>query len=435
MRWLAGICTGAFLALQNTSCTKTPDYSKVVSNGPFAPDISIPDIVNQVKCELAVAIHKKKASTKRNLAWLDSWTAKADLTLQVNDTGSITPSIAFVEPLKNVFPTGLGSSNVLFSTGQVGPTSTVTAVSQSFNLGIGGGYSGQAYRTETLSFAVSLRELENWKYGSVGKEKTGETCRPAGGIEGTDLQGGLDLEKWVDAALLPVEAGELQLGDHPDPKAVSKAGGLTAQVYVPESDRKTTYSLDEAKQAYYKEAADNAAKEATKSAQQAWAAARQARLAKIRDPDVIDTIYDYARQAAKAAIFAQQAAKNANLPAPAANADNKADFYSDNATLADKNAETAAFYANAAKRAANPDPPIDSISHSLNFIVTTGATLSPNWLLLHWKGPANVGNLGTYSDVRTHTLSIALGSPAGGVGSEPNRLLNNQAIRQAIQSQ
>jgi hypothetical protein len=83
----------------------------------------------------------------------------------------------------------------------------------------------------------------------------------------------------------------------------------------------------------------------------------------------------------------------------------------------------------AAKRI--PDPPIDSISHSVQFIVIAGASVAPSWTLVRFRGPT--GNLAALTATQTHTLNIALG-PRGDKGApysqEAARVLTNLTIQQ-----
>jgi len=397
------------VTLQFAGCSTVPPLSDVTNNAPFGTRISVDDVVKRVKCELADALrHRMEEPSFR---WIESWTAKADLTLQVNESGSITPSVTFIEPLHNAYPLGSGPSSVSFPAGN--PGNSVGAASQNFNFGVGAVYSGQVFRTETVSFALSLRELKQWRENGSGK---GFPCTPAGA---TDLQGNLDLEPWISEALMPIALGDLSLGIHPDPgskpAAASAAGGTKAFAQPAPAIQ------------YYRDAAKNAAGDATKSAQAAWATLRQAERSKVLDSRTKLQIADLANKAAQAAIWAQDAHQKADA------ADNEEDARK-SAVSADRNAEAAALDAAAAKTAANPDPPIDSISHSLNFVVTIGGNVSPNWALLHWKGPATLGNLASSSGIRTHTLSIALGAPAAPASSEVNRVLDNNAFRQSLQS-
>jgi hypothetical protein len=77
-----------------------------------------------------------------------------------------------------------------------------------------------------------------------------------------------------------------------------------------------------------------------------------------------------------------------------------------------------------------PDPPIDSISHQVQFIVTYGANVTPNWSFATLKGPApGAASLAGVIGTRTHLLTIALG-PRSAVSEsvEQNRVIQNQTI-------
>jgi hypothetical protein len=57
------------------------------------------------------------------------------------------------------------------------------------------------------------------------------------------------------------------------------------------------------------------------------------------------------------------------------------------------------------------DPPIDAISHQVQFIVVLSGSISPNWTLTRFRGPTVSGNLAAASRSRTHTLGVVLASP------------------------
>ena len=57
------------------------------------------------------------------------------------------------------------------------------------------------------------------------------------------------------------------------------------------------------------------------------------------------------------------------------------------------------------------DPPIDSISHQIQFLVGLSGSISPNFTLVKFRGPATSGSLASASRVRTHTLSIVMAAP------------------------
>ena len=69
-----------------------------------------------------------------------------------------------------------------------------------------------------------------------------------------------------------------------------------------------------------------------------------------------------------------------------------------------------------------PNPPIDGLLHSVQFIVTYGGSISPTWTLLLWKGPGTLPGISAQG-VRTNNLNIALGPT-----SEQSRLITNQLI-------
>jgi hypothetical protein len=77
-----------------------------------------------------------------------------------------------------------------------------------------------------------------------------------------------------------------------------------------------------------------------------------------------------------------------------------------------------------------PDPPIDSISHQINFIVTYGVNASPNWTLATFKGPGSAGNLASAAGTRNHLLTIAIGPRNGSekVSAEQGRAIQNLNI-------
>lgn len=78
---------------------------------------------------------------------------------------------------------------------------------------------------------------------------------------------------------------------------------------------------------------------------------------------------------------------------------------------------------------ADPDPPINSLSHSVQFIVAYGAGITPNWVLLQWRGPSTSGSLASLGGGRTHTLNLTLGPSK----DEQSRSLQTLAIQQIFQ--
>jgi hypothetical protein len=238
-------CRVAFVVacgIAETSCVAPPSLTAATNNFPFSSSIPIHDVVQRVKCDLTAALYEKiyKNKNPQKFAWMQNWTAKADLTLEVNESGGLTPSFSYIQPLSNAFLFGLGPNSINAATGAT--TNVVGATAQNFTLGVGGTLSASATRTETLSFNLSMAELKDWKDSrqkmlDKGVELNGiYSCDPSAP---TDLQAGLDLSSWLNEALKPVESGDLQAGIHPTPsqsgpsaasspapKAAAGAGGL-----------------------------------------------------------------------------------------------------------------------------------------------------------------------------------------------------------------
>ena len=77
-------------------CMSTPPLSE--ATGTEHSEIMIKDVVQRVKCELSEAFDKKV--DQREFLWLASWTAHADLTLQVNDSAGVAPNGGYTKYLR-----------------------------------------------------------------------------------------------------------------------------------------------------------------------------------------------------------------------------------------------------------------------------------------------------------------------------------------------
>jgi hypothetical protein len=563
----------------------TPPLSHATNNLPFTTSIPIHDIVQRVKCELSDALDEKTEDPQ--FRWMQSWTAKVDLTLEVNESGGISPSLAYVQPLANGFFLNAGPNSINTVTGA--QTNIASATAQNFNLGLSGTFSGDAVRTETLSFTVSLKELKKWAQDRRTAVKNGrdpgDTCLPKGI---NDLQGSLDLKSWLDMALAPVAAGDLKQGIHPDPGSakqaqagLSKAGaaaqphalavrrplmapdkkarydralalaltrlginygwtpyrpnpdipdstycvflidqetGTAVTKFNPTTGKLVKVTLDppassqdpqsQGSKNTQSQGSQSTLQDAAKSsALEAQAYLAQASALSTLSPEIKSQIRQAVRlanaqsiEAERATLFAQQYicadalnngkpvcpcvdipgykdAHNVDIdpkvcvdssktdippeanPKPTISApyypirqldasycfegpsgpdpgyrNYLRDFMKGNFAPAELNANAAAQNAAFAKSLLTPDAPIESISQSINFVVTLGAGASPTWTLVHWKGPGTNSSLASFSGIRTHTLNVALGSPSGSGILEVNRVLSNQAVRQAIQS-
>jgi hypothetical protein len=355
--------------------------------------IAIAEIVQRVKCEIAFAVPEPEPPWPTGrYQWMRNWTTKVDLTLKTDDQSSISPSATFITPLKST------------------TIPLVGMFSRSFAFGVGGGISGTANRTEVLSFTVSLRDLRAWK-------EHGDCNLPSG----LDLYGNLGLREWITSALAPVELKQLRVGRHPPPGGKSPP----APPVVPEEEVKGFCDLNvltRAKKAieHYASIAESALENAARNGAR----------------DEIQSTYDEAAivyGAVKEALLqvrqARKEAKERNADGSCSDADSQMSI---KMLLADAN--KAGGRATAAKDSVDKiidalphDPPIDSISHSVNFVVALSGNVTPNWTLVHFKGIGASANLAAASYTETHTLALSMGSPAQ-MSTEQNRQLNNLVI-------
>lgn len=365
--------------------------------------IAVSSIVQRVKCELALAIPEPQPPYPTGpYQWMADWTAKVDLTLITNDQSAITPTAAFVNPLK---------------TAAVPLVGTVT---RNFTLNAGAGITNNAIRNETMSFTLSIAELRNEKY-------RGDCNLPAD----IDLYGNLGLQEWVQSALAPVDRQMLTIGKHTAPGAKP----VTAPQFS--TDLKVVDQIHQA--AVY---ATNFAKDAATAVQRAKNdAARYANDVKSATPTVIrndmqmvfNEVENALTAAKQATTFAQRVKTlNGQLTADDKNhltPGQKATLDQDvsDGEKAGQQAQTAVTAANAIWKGIPQDSPIDSIGHQVQFIVVATGNVTPSWTLVHFKGPGLSGTFASLMQTRTHTLNIALGAPSGAVNAsqEQLRTLNN----------
>ena len=137
LRYLAG----SFLL---AGCTTVPPLSG--ATGTDDSPIMIADVITRVKCEIADAFDELRPN--RRFDWLRDWTAKADLTLQINTQAGIAPSGSYTKFQKNGFNYDAGSSSLT--------SNTIGSVSQFFALTASANVGEQAVRTETVSFSCEL---------------------------------------------------------------------------------------------------------------------------------------------------------------------------------------------------------------------------------------------------------------------------------------
>lgn len=210
------------IGLLSSGCTYLPAMKEATGG------IPVRDIVLRIKCELSDAFKDQEGSwlvEEPKFAWLRNWTAQVDLLLQILDTSTLSPGFSANQPLHNAYNTAAGPSSI--STSGV-PGTTISAIPQSFAVAASANIGGQAQRTETMSFALSLRELNEWR-------KTPGITKLCALSDGMDLTGRLGLREWVREALTPVASEEspnlpeyLYGGVHPKPNATAPTAQAAA---------------------------------------------------------------------------------------------------------------------------------------------------------------------------------------------------------------
>ena len=432
-------------------CSEVPSLE--AASGTDQPKLLMSDIVQRVKCEIADAFDDK--ITNPDFQWLQDWTAKVDLTLQVNDTAGVSPSGSYTKFYKNAFNTAAGSQSLT--------NVVIASVSQSFTLTAGANYSEQAQRSETTTFTLSLREVKTWRKNMdqylrrhYGADAADHFCEPSQ----RELRGNLGLKEWINSALYPVSLSELQAGIHPQPGTTAKAPPSPS----PHKRLEEEFATDDTVTAKYaKEQIDPQAKAAGTSADNAnaYAAAVARSLARAQNStapylhvltavlreEVTERLNDLkvnlknakddADHATQARDKVQSTANEVNSHAPTDRVKRQlvtdAEASAADAKAYEEHAKTLKDLAN--KIATNlvafkPNPPVDGLGHSVQFIVTYGGSVTPNWSLLMWKGPGLTLPGASLSGVRTNILNIAVGP--SGAPTEQNRLLLNQTLQTTL---
>lgn len=196
-----------------SSCTQLPDLEEATGG------IPVREIVLRIKCELSDSFTDANGGwlvDQPSFAWLADWTAQSDLTLQVQDTATFSPGITVTQPLRNGFAVAAGPSSI--STAGVLGTA-ISPVAQSFALAGGASINGQSSRIVTLGFALSMKELREFRHDP----STIKACEVS---DTMDLRGRLGLKEWVAEALSPVALPRLLwAGHHPKPAAAGGGGG------------------------------------------------------------------------------------------------------------------------------------------------------------------------------------------------------------------
>ncbi|OKO83267.1 hypothetical protein [Bradyrhizobium sp. NAS96.2] len=460
------------LSLLFSGCAVVPTLEQATGGIDHAEsNVLIANVVQRVKCEVADAFDEKLRDPR--FLWLEDWTLKADLTLQANTQAGVAPSGSYTKYQRNGFNFDAGSSSLT--------TNSISAVPQFFTVAVGANLGEQATRTEVVSFSLALKELRAWRAHVRAIEQNPDyppemRCIETGKL---GLAGNLGLKEWVDSAFYPVEGRELLAGFHPAP-GTSKAPTAPGATAPPKSigagaPPAAAPLTDEEKEKLRKQITDGytAVKASILAAQ-----------GSVNDVDAINTAVRSALKAmrykqmvyapvatqqvnASIALAAEQLRKLAALtatdftdastvppklsliredaqkrlddlsslnPAYQVDAANVTKDMNDADSFA-KSAKTIAEHAQAVQKIAaqigvNPDPPIDSVLHSVQFVLAYGASVTPSWTMIQWKGPALNGPAASGQGQRTHILQLALGprTVSDKITAEQARLIQNATV-------
>ncbi len=325
-----------------TACTHVPELET-------GPEVSVSQIVERVKCELVQAMQPYLVR-RTEYDWLQRWTAGVDLTLVVTNQSGVTPSVSFIDPMTQVVLKSIGS------------------FSQNFTLGLGAGATTAATRNETISFALSLKEIE--------KELANHSCILP---EGHNLNSGLGLSEWVASAFDPIEKGLLKKGNHKPPKGGGGGRVRGLAVSAESQVRRLAPELGNA--------IDKLGQEMGRITDPRKAPSSSDVSGAIGDIDYLNRALD------------DKFPKGPSRPDPVARYQRE---------LLDIKAQLKTLAASSKEKL---DPPIESISHQVQFVVALTGNISPNWTLVRFKGPTLNGSLASAARTRTHTLVIVLGDP------------------------
>jgi hypothetical protein len=358
-----------------SNCVRIP-----VADG-LAKGPQVDDIVRRVKCDLYEGV-ADRLNAPYGYEWLHTWTVQASLNLIVNDQSSVSPGVVLTQPLKTVtIPQKL------------------TNFGQSYNLGLGAGVNTTATRNETITFTVSLREMMD-QFGN-GQHN----CDFPNSI---DLQSELGLKQWISAALSPVAYGDLDIGYHKTPKT-STAGAAAAKdsaANALKSADQLTIGPTTTPTSGINCSIPSTIPPRTSGPPSLAALPNDLVIAKceigqfIKSKGGIDLSKPL--DGAQVKIVAQTIRDTERAIADLLFLNTPT---GDNVRADLKNA--------AINLAVFVDPPIDTISHQVQFIIVWNANASPSWTLVNFKGPSpSSGALFSAMKTNTHTLNIVIGPPS-----------------------
>jgi len=426
------------------ACTQVPDLDVQTES------VRIIDVVKRVKCDIYDAFTedtergRRLISDREGYRWLENWTAQVDLNLLVNNQTGLTPAATIVDPLHQVVIPRVGT------------------FSQSFTLGLGGGVNTTAARTETITFSLSVKEIEAELRNPSHKSWAYQNCQFG---EGAGLRSDLKLREWVASALAPADANRpyLTVGHHKSPRSSSSqgtrkagskvqggAGALSVRMLslsAQEDRKQVSDALKAVSDVMNKIRAlkgglpgDQLNREINQTIEMARAALRS-----IKDDPTQRAIREHLRVAEItltwvvrfSTLSRRQDLPQSQITRLINQLETDIDEVSTFATT--REIEEAIRTLQEGKSElelvlANLDPPIDSISHQVQFVLSFNANASPGWSLVRFKGPSPNNGLLSGSHQNTHTLTIVMGASPSDVSNKLNALQIGTNIGNALNS-
>jgi hypothetical protein len=393
-----------------------------ISSPPSMPDpggVPVRDVVQAIKCELLHAVIEpmQRDDTK----WLQNYTAKIDLTLNVSTLNQLDPTVVFNNPLHNVYP-NVGTSSL--------PGTSLSAVQQKFTFGVGGGVADSRARAEDMTFTVGLNDLRDDFATLSLTEPRFQACLNADAS--LDFSN-LDIKSWMDRRVLP-------LVERINGYQVLKEGHA---VQTPGTSGKTPPTVPS--RANY--AIQNDLPTARKAAHEAEA------LADYIANGVLPFAQKVGGKCAKKILEDSQSASDdaADARVQVKIVEKDMEDNGGQVTQTGENAVQAALRADSSARgraehafttamdpkvcpppptpAVAKTPPFDTISANYTFAVAANIGVAPSWTLVRVTGPSGTGSMASTAGAWTNNVSIIM-APA--VAANVNADVNNQRLIQSL---
>lgn len=185
--------TIVLVVVAQSGCVTVPSRSGLAR-------VRVGDVVKRIKCDLAKSVfYKAQERTpdgRHPFVFLADWAAKIHLTIAIDDTVGVNPGATVTTPLDRTVA-----------------TTFFPATTETFSLGIGAGLSTEAIRQEDIEFLISFSDLIT-EFQKPAKRELYNNCELEPGVL---LESDLDFASLVNASLEPVEIGVLRQGNNVGP--------------------------------------------------------------------------------------------------------------------------------------------------------------------------------------------------------------------------